>query len=502
MAQFDNILDKWLNYPTGTTITDSNTITIFLTEAANWDGDNFETINQFELVLQVHTKLKKSEIEKITRNMRTKIAVGSNPKNHFEFVKSFCTKYNVKYTLDKRLIIGNIDATDQSVFNEIFLLTAELKSYFGKDYISAAWQKWKSEQLKSAISDFYNRIAYCPSGGAAGWEALAEILCCDLDNHPPQISHQEYRRLLLAVMQGAIWRIKAKLLNKQTSQHIMPYLRGKQGCGKSTLMRWFLKPVEDGYLQTDFGVFEHDEKQIMLKDTPIIFFDEVARADKADAAKVKNMMTAETTMFRKLYGEATKGRIVSTFFGAGNCDLSEVFNDPTGLRRFFQIECPRSMYLQLDQLKADVDPLALWQSVDEHATCPTENPEIIELLIRAQQGRQMLPPVEEWVKSVIHAGGLGYTATQDLFEKFRKWRSDFAENDRTNYSSFCTQLARILRDGDYPHDKRLASDSRRSMYKLGTPAITDGSVIAFPDQNDAGSAEAVRMRNLLKQHQR
>jgi len=214
-------------------------------------------------------------------------------------------------------------------------------------------------------------------------------------------------------------------------------------------------------------------------------------------------MTAETGMFRKLYGEASKGRMVSTFFGAGNLDLVEVFFDPTGLRRFFQHEIRQDLFRHLEDLFAQVDPLDLWKSVDENGPCPLENPKIVDLLIRTESAKRTMTPVEEWIKSVMDGGGWQqHRGTADMFEMFTTWRDRFFPHDKSNLSSFQTQLGRVLRDGDYPHDKKLDPVTRRAIYRLGEPPVetpefidTRNSIVVAIDKARA-RADARRGSNL------
>lgn len=474
MSDFITLLGEWLDLQSGTTITDSVRIDSFIAAAKQWDGTELDLVDHMAMVLTAHTKLRRPTIEKLCQNMKVKIGLGVIPKNHVEFVRAYCSKHSVKYTLDRQITMGGAEAADRDVFNELFLWTGEFGVFTGRDYLTSAWQKWKAEQERLNAKEFSERIAFDPDVPSDGWNLVVDALCADLGDAPLGLTKAEYLKLVKAVFLGSVWWVKRKQLNLPTIQHIMLYLRGKQGCGKTSFMRWFLGPVVDGMIQTDFGMFDHDEKQIIMKNTPVIFFDEVARADKADAAKVKNMMTSDTGMFRKLYGEASKGRMISTFFGAGNLDLTEVFHDPTGLRRFFQVECRKDLYTRLDELFEQVGPLDLWKSVNENEACPTETKEIIDLLMRVETTKRLMSPVEEWIKCEIDGGGWpDFLGIQDMFLNFSEWKEKLYPHDKTNLSSFSTQLGRILRDGDYDHEKRLDPSSRRATYRLGVHLETN-----------------------------
>src|SRR5471030_2644041 len=100
---------------------------------------------------------------------------------------------------------------------------------------------------------------------------------------------------------------------------------------------------------------------------PVVWFDEMAQASRQDAAKVKGVMTSRKRQFRQLYQEAGKAVVISSFFGCGNVDISDLFKDVTGLRRFFEIVTPN----RIDRVAVlGLDALALWRSIDENAAVP------------------------------------------------------------------------------------------------------------------------------------
>lgn len=267
MSDFEKTLGEWLDFQTGTMITDQGRIDTFIAAAKAWDGDQIDLVDHFGMVLSAHTKLRKPIIDSLCRNMKIKVGLGVIPNNHFGFVQAYCDKHAVNYTLDRQMRVNGEETSDRDVFNDMFLWTGEFGAFTGKDYLTSAWQKWKAERERSNVKEFYDRIAFDPSLGDGGWGLVVDTLCADLGDCPMGLTRDEYHRLVVAVMKAAVWRVKAKLINRPTLQHIMLYLRGKQGCGKSSFMRWFLGPVADGMIQTDFGIFDHDEKQIVMKNT-------------------------------------------------------------------------------------------------------------------------------------------------------------------------------------------------------------------------------------------
>lgn len=483
-VDFENELFRWLQLPTGTKITDAKTIGSFVGMAKAYDGGDTGMIDSVKVALEEYTKLNKTAIDDVVKHMRCKAALGEVPETVEDYVDAYARKYGVCLTLDRRLRMGGGDADDGDVYNAMYLFTARIQRFKEESYLKAAWRMWKAERTKANYLAFRGKIAFNPAADASLWDKVVDLVVRDDGDNP------HYKEICKAVLQGAIWRVKNKMAGRPTRQHIMPYLRSKQGGGKTTFMEWFFKPVEDGVLNTDFKMFEHDEKLSVLKSTPIIFFDEVAKADKADAATVKNLMTTKSVMMRKLYGEASKGDVISTFFGAGNLELAEVFSDSTGLRRYWQIEVNHILWDAMKALEGD-DPLALWQSVNENDVSPVETKEMISLLIEAQSDQKTLTPIERWLEGVCIRGGTQeFKDAEDLFGVYVEWAKNNYPNDRTNVESFSRQLGRILKDcGEaYPHEAKKHSRTRRMTWKFGAV----NNVIDMKDTGVPSGIEALK----------
>lgn len=461
---FENLIEEWLNLPDDYKVTDRTRVMELLEAAQIWEGTDLAIIDSFNTVLEVNSKLTKSEREKHVRNLRLKVALGTVPSGYLECVRLWCQSENVTLTLDRRLTHSGDDSDDMDVFNRLFLWSGEIGAYASKDRLSAAWSLFKSESLKAALTDFQNRIAFTGSNEDAWSRVIDSILRTD---HIPDKDEQDrYRRLVKAILQGFMWRVKNKVAGHSPRQHIMPFLRGPQGCGKSTFIEWLLSCVDDGVVETTFEMFEHDEKQYVLKNSPIILFDEMVRANRTDAAKVKNLMTSKATMLRKLYGEATKGKIMSTFIGAANFDLNETFHDVTGLRRFFQIEIKKDLWR--NSAYQDLDALSLWQSVDENAECPIDV--VLDDLIAVQAEQKVTSPVEEWINHVVAEKPISsWTFVDGLYASYREWAISRYPRDTHTQRSFGIALGRTLRDGEwaYEHRKCPEPNDRRLQYTIG-----------------------------------
>ncbi|OAN50315.1 hypothetical protein A6A04_02650 [Paramagnetospirillum marisnigri] len=458
----EEYIEQLNSYPADAKLTDKDKLKSIIYLAKEWSGTDIATVENLKSALLNHTQMLGKDIDALCKSMTMKIELGGVFNGYADYVNKWAKANNVHYSLDHRLTVNGVDVSDDYMFNKIFLLCSNHIDKVRRDLMMAGWKNWKQETLEEHLGVFKAKIAFTEDAPDQ-WDFIVRKLLRRVDD-------PDYVAAASAVLRGAVWRVKNKLNGKPVSQHIMSYLRGRQGCGKSTFLKWFFEPVQEGVTSTTFEMFEHDEKTIFLRDTPIILFDEVARADKADYAKVKNLMTSETAMFRKLYGEATKGRIMSTFFGAGNLDLAEVFHDPTGLRRFFQIEVRQDLYLVMSELQEKVDPLDLWRSVDENAASPLEGSEILQILMSFQKEQKASTAMEAWLASIYETGGYrDFMGIDRLYYNYVEWKKDRFPETKTSLGSFPIQLKRILIDapeGLYLYEHKLDSKTRRSTYRF------------------------------------
>jgi predicted P-loop ATPase len=492
MTNIENYIEELKTMSSGQKINDSKFIFELTNACYDWQGSDEALVTELQKTLNACTKLSQQKINVLCDSMRVRAALQASPDGYEEFVEAWTKKFDVILTIDRQLTMNGKDMSENDVLNKMILWTARYKKFEKKEPLKAAWSNWKLENYEAGMEAFKSKIAY-RSDVKDDWELVVDTLLRDDQQIP------NYRELTLAIFKGAIWRVKNKLNKNQCPNHIMPYLRGRQGCGKTSFMKLLLSPVQDGVTCSSFAMFEHDEKQQALRQSPVIFFDEVAQSQRVDANKLKNLMTSEHTMFRKLYGEATKSRIISTFFGAGNLELSEAFNDPTGLRRFFQIEVKSDFHKKLGELQSNIDPFSLWQCVDENKESPI-NDEIVEKLKLVQTECRQLENIELWMRDLVANGGTNdFEEVSHFWQLFKTWCVDTSVNDRMNIRSFQNQFSRMLKDqpeGAYPYEHMLHPRSRRSMYKIFPTTVKpangnfadDNAEINLEDFNAANAA--------------
>lgn len=168
----------------------------------------------------------------------------------------------------------------------------------------------------------------------------------------------------LAAMKQFIWQVKRKLTGREVNQHLFVVLYGAQDLGKTRAMHRLLQPINElTHELTDLSVLNDNRELGLLARSFVVFVDEMARASAADMAKLKNIVTSpvinQRVMNTTLHSSKTNN---ATFIGAANMEVQDIFYDPSGVRRFWQINCaPRIDWAAVNS----VDALAIWRSVDE-----------------------------------------------------------------------------------------------------------------------------------------
>jgi predicted P-loop ATPase len=116
----------------------------------------------------------------------------------------------------------------------------------------------------------------------------------------------------------------------------MPVLVGKQGCGKSTLVRKLA--INPQWHRDSFPSFEGKDAYDNLRGKWIIEVSELSALNKArDAEVVKSFLTSSVDEYREAYARRTTCRPrVCLFIGTTN--KHNFLADPTGNRRFIPIE--------------------------------------------------------------------------------------------------------------------------------------------------------------------
>ena len=129
----------------------------------------------------------------------------------------------------------------------------------------------------------------------------------------------------------------------------MPVLIGKQGAGKSTIVRWLA--INDAFFR-EVNEFEGQKGMEILDGAWICEVSEMLAMTKArEQAAVKSYLTRLTDSYRPAYGKHIVDRPRSCVF-IGTSNHAQFISDKTGGRRFYPVECNLTGY-ELHDMEAE-----------------------------------------------------------------------------------------------------------------------------------------------------
>ncbi|MBX7115913.1 MAG: virulence-associated E family protein [Myxococcaceae bacterium] len=302
-----------------------------------------------------------------------------------KWIATWLAKRQAKYVYQTEgVILDGQEISKKRLINELVRYAYKGGTNFKENLLKAALDLWLDNESRVVVQDAKNRLAHHPVGDD---QLRAWVKAVTGDEKP----------LHVAIVKHFIWQVKRKLFEMPVEFHLMPVFHGPQESGKSTAIRRLLEPLQE---VVDLGGLETltDERNAFrLARFYVMFVDEMEGATRAEIDKVKNTITADKIAWRVLglnARDAGPQRI--TFIGASNKTVPELLNDPTGMRRFAQIDTPA----KCDWAAVNAfQPLAVWQSVDEKAPSPIL-PFRDEL--KAHQGELVgVDPVNVFVESML-----------------------------------------------------------------------------------------------------
>lgn len=226
-----------------------------------------------------------------------------------------------------------------------------------------------------------------------------------------------------AVMAHWARNCKRKLLGLAAEHDIMPILYGPQGAGKSQLVARLAAAMVPAWAVTGAKVSELADARAIagIVDAHIVICDEMEGASNTDMDAIKSAITASTISYRPM-GTNTRAQAVncSVFIGTTNRDLTEILVDPTGMRRFYQVNT-RDV---IDWAFVNSFDFASWfAAIDPVGPSQLEG-RMDEL--RAAQQRLVIDTVTDWLASGI-----------DVVEYPAGYR---AGDMHAAYSKYCTGI--------------------------------------------------------------
>ena len=170
----------------------------------------------------------------------------------------------------------------------------------------------------------------------------------------------------------------------------MPVLIGKQGAGKSTIVRWIA--LDDKYFR-EVNEFEGKAGMEILDGAWICEVSEMLAMTKArEQAAVKSYLSRLVDSYRPSYGKHVIDRPRSCVF-IGTSNNAQFVTDKTGARRFYPVECNLTGY-ELHDIKdaCKADVLQCWAE----ALAKYDTP-----FMYAYADRSLKPTIDEQQESAI-----------------------------------------------------------------------------------------------------
>jgi hypothetical protein len=189
-----------------------------------------------------------------------------------------------------------------------------------------------------------------------------------------------------ASLSQLIWQIKRKAAGLKVWDHLFLNIYSSQnGSSKSYFASSFGNTLSALFFECgDTNIFEDTRFVETFNQYLLIMFDEMAKFDAKDVAKIKALTSSGSVLKRKMRTTSV-GQIknISTFIGTANRSLVEIYHDPTGMRRFVELEMAE---LNKEQTKErltlidTIDWLAFFRSVDENGESPvSQNRQLFEV---------------------------------------------------------------------------------------------------------------------------
>lgn len=310
------------------------------------------------------------------------------------------------------LIIDGDDLPFDQLLSRISLDAENERLKYSDDKIKHALNIWMAEQKKLVVANHILKIEFDPE---VSGDAASRFLVAATGSAKP---------LENAVLRHFVWQIKRKLLGLKVGNHLMPIFVGKHRGGKTEAIKKLLGPIEQLCLMANDMTVITDERGIKaLNDNYCIFFDEMAKAGKVDADRMKNIITSEYVSYRIMRtNQYASLRHNSVFIGATNHHVRDLIFDHTSARRFYEIQTLNV----LDHQEINSIPyLEIWKSVNPLADSPII--EFLPELDRVQESEiRNKCFVEEWLTSWCKTIELDtppqqWSKPKDLYMNFKHW---------------------------------------------------------------------------------
>lgn len=343
---------------------------------------------------------------------------GYFPSSTYELVEQILQNFNI--TFDFNIIPhGKID--NKQIHNSeqlVTLIQQYLKTYrlnYPATEIRQSLDAFTTTVPENIIADRSKTLAYNPAVDLSVWKAVGDVFD----------GSKQDTDFVIAILQKFIWQVKRKARGIKVTDHLMPVIFGGQGTGKSYwLTNVLYAPVLDMTLTDQTFSKLTEERNAQQWNYLIHHFDEMAYASQSNVETVKECITSDVRSYRPM--QTTKTAFVTnraTMIGATNkMTLDQLIRDDTGARRFAPLYFATTRWDE--RPKWNVDPILLWQTVNEDGPDPVSGKHL-ETLKSIQTEQKFKSPYELWFDDLVQNNENGLKeGFSNLWQNFAEWAKE------------------------------------------------------------------------------
>lgn len=228
-------------------------------------------------------------------------------------------------------------------------------------------------------------------------------------------------------LQHFFWQVKRKMYNKEVIYHLLPILFGEQGGGKSKAIEKLIMPLKQLTLTFNPPEIIDERNYQALSENYINVFDEMSGIEtRTDIENFKKNISLPMLSYRPLHTNTNKlVKQNCTFIGSSNKTISQIINDPTGMRRMWQIKCLPQTELQKnwDAINS-IDAVKIWKSIDENLDKGYGEDQRAALAAAQKETMnkgEIATFIEEKDIMPGEDGGV-YVSAKDVYKMYKVWR--------------------------------------------------------------------------------
>jgi len=311
---------------------------------------------------------------------------------------------------------------------------------------------WVAEVQRQEVLRVREAITPCTEEGKAELHKLVKLICSE---------GHDYSELMLRQW---IWQVKRKFYGLPLMEHVMPVLRGRQGCGKTTVIRALMSPLEPLVGTWDFCQIADDRHWLGMETCYVGYVEELAGADRKTMDALKSVITTPSKTIRIMNTQIRREVQVNTsFIGDTNHRVADVIKDTTGGRRFWEVRCrDRFAWSEVEKL----DWLRIWHCVGHEEDAPKAT-SALRGDISALQERKIRSTisVDHWIEEVGYEPGDRRMAARVLHGEYVAYCNASQEGalGYTNFWKYMEARGFTCKSGKIPdpeNDNKLTKSAR------------------------------------------